>query len=561
MIKTGMTSDALFQRDPSRPAAMVAEVLIPVAVDQAYSYALGDLVLAPGDIVEVPLGPRLTVGVVWSVGPADRGQRDTAKLKAVKAKSDLPPLPDGLRELVDWVARWTLSPRGMVLRMCVRAPFSGEPAPPRFGVRATGRPASKPTPTRLRVLEAAVADGLQGKSALATSAGCTVAVVNALVADGALELAPMLVEAAVGRADPDHAVPNLSPRQAEVAASLVAAVEAKSFDVALLEGVTGSGKTEVYFEAVAAALRAGRQALILLPEIALTAQFLDRFTARFGVRPAEWHSSVGAKRRNLVWHAVASGDAKVVAGARSALFLPFTDLALIVVDEEHEAAYKQEDGVTYHARDMAVVRGRIAKAAVVLASATPSIETQVNARQGRYRHLELPARFGDRPMPRIAALDLKRDQPARGHWIAPGLERAVAETIGRGEQALLFLNRRGYAPLTLCRSCGHRFECPNCSAWLVEHRFRHQLVCHPLRPPGASARRLSRLRGDACADPVRAGHRTARRGGGGAVSRRARPRPVVRFPGRDGEAANRARCRRRRPLRHHHRHATRRQRA
>ena len=450
----------------------MAEVLIPVAVDQAYSYAVGELDLTTGDIVEVPLGPRLTHGVVWSVGPGD-----VTKLKPVQARAALPRLPDGLRALVDWVARWTLSPRGMVLRMCLRAPFSGEPAPPRHGVRLTGRAATRPTPARARVLEAA-ATGLHGKTALAAAAGCTVAVINALVADGALELAPMPLEAVVGVADPDHRVPKLSARQAEVAQHLVTAVEARRFGVSLLEGVTGSGKTEVYFEAVAAALRAGRQALILLPEIALTAQFLDRFAARFGVRPAEWHSSVGARRRNLVWHAVASGEAKVVAGARSALFLPFTDLALIVVDEEHEAAYKQEDGVSYHARDMAVVRGRIAAAAVVLASATPSIETQVNTRQARYAHLSLPSRYGERPMPAIRALDLKRDQPARGRWIAPGLERAVAETIARGEQALLFLNRRGYAPLTLCRSCGHRFECPNCSAWLVEHRFRHQLVCH-----------------------------------------------------------------------------------
>jgi primosomal protein N' (replication factor Y) len=463
----------LQQLDPQPEAVLVAEVLVPVAVDQAYSYRVGDLALAPGDLVEVPLGPRATVGVVWAVGPAHR-----AKLKAVTARSDLPPLPATLRTFVDWVANWTLSPRGMVLRMCIRAPLSGEASAPRVGVRATGRPPTKLTPTRQRVMDAAVEVGLVGKSVLAAAAGCTVAVVNALVVDGALEAAVIPAEPVAGRADPEHAAPRLSQLQGEAAASLVAAVESRTFAVSLLEGVTGSGKTEVYFEAVAAALRAGRQALILLPEIALTAQFLDRFAARFGTRPAEWHSSVGAKRRNAVWHAVADGEVGVVAGARSALFLPFRDLALIVVDEEHEAAYKQEDGVTYHARDMAVVRGRIERAAVVLASATPSIETQVNTRQGRYTHLRLPNRFGDRAMPTIAAVDLKRDQPSRGHWIAPPLERAIRETVGKGEQALLFLNRRGYAPLTLCRSCGHRFQCPNCSAWLVEHRFRHALVCH-----------------------------------------------------------------------------------
>ena len=463
--------------DPSVPPAtlalLIADVLVPVAVDQAYSYLVGELDLAPGDLVEVPLGPRATVGVVWSVGSGLGRQR----LKRVSARCDLPPLPDKLRAFVDWIAGWTLAPRGMVLRMCLRAPLSGEPAPARLGVRATGQAPSKPTPARDRVM-VALADRLVGKSALAAEAGCGVAVVNALLADGALELAPMPIEAVTRPPDPDHAPARLSDQQSAAALALVAAVERRAFEVSLLRGVTGSGKTEVYFEAIAAALRAGRQALILLPEIALTSQFLDRFAARFGTRPAEWHSAVGARRRNLVWHAVANGEAKVVAGARSALFLPFKDLALIVVDEEHEAAYKQEDGVTYHARDMAVVRGRIESVPVVLASATPSIETQVNSRQGRYRLLDLPGRFGDRPMPRITALDLKRTPPARGHWIAPGLEAAVKETIGKGEQALLFLNRRGYAPLTLCRSCGHRFQCPNCSAWLVEHRFRHALVCH-----------------------------------------------------------------------------------
>ena len=463
----------MLEQSEARPDVPLAEVLFPVAVDQAYTYLVGDVAIAPGDFVDVPLGSRTTIGVVWSIssGPAK------AKLKPIAGRRDLPPLPANLRAFIDWIARWTLSPRGMVLRMCVRAPFAAGPIAPRVGVRATGRQPSKLTPARERVL-AAAALGFTGKSALAAAATCSIAVVNALIADGVLETAPLPGAPIASAADPDHAAPKLSPLQSRAAEALVRSVSSRSFGVTLLEGVTGSGKTEVYFEAVAAALRAGRQALILLPEIALTAQFLDRFAARFGARPAEWHSAIGAKRRHLVWHAVASGEARVVAGARSALFLPFSDLGLIVVDEEHEAAYKQEDGVAYHARDMAVVRGRIEAAAVVLASATPSIETQVNTRQGRYAHLALPARFADRPMPRIAALDLKRDPPSRGHWIAPGLERAVKETVTRGEQALLFLNRRGYAPLTLCRSCGHRFQCPNCSAWLVEHRFRHALVCH-----------------------------------------------------------------------------------
>jgi primosomal protein N' (replication factor Y) len=248
--------------------------------------------------------------------------------------------------------------------------------------------------------------------------------------------------------------------------------------VTLLEGVTGSGKTEVYFEAVAEAVRQGRQALILMPEIALTAQFLDRFAARFGVSPATWHSGVTGRKRERLYAGIASGEVKVVAGARSALFLPYADLGLIVVDEEHETAYKQDDGVHYHARDMAVVRGRIENATVVLASATPSIESRVNVQRGRYRYVQLPERFGGRQMPQIRAVDLRRETIPKGRWLSPTLNLSIEDTLGRGEQVLLFLNRRGYAPLTLCRACAHRYECPNCSAWLVEHRFRRSLVCH-----------------------------------------------------------------------------------
>jgi primosomal protein N' (replication factor Y) len=242
--------------------------------------------------------------------------------------------------------------------------------------------------------------------------------------------------------------------------------------------VTGSGKTEVYFEAVAAALEKDRQVLILLPEIALTHAFLERFQDRFGAKPAEWHSDLAPRMREKVWRQVAEGTVRVVAGARSALFLPFRELGLIVVDEEHDPAYKQEDRVFYNARDMAVVRGHIAGFPVVLSSATPSVESRVNADQGRYRRVVLSARYAEAALPYIEAIDMRRAPPARGCFLSPVLIDHVQQTLERGEQSLLFLNRRGYAPLTLCRVCGHRFGCPVCSAWLVEHRFRGQLVCH-----------------------------------------------------------------------------------
>ena len=464
--------------DPQLEAAAgasVAHVLAPVAVDTAYSYRVpAGLRLRPGQFVEIPLGQRHTTGVVWAVdeGPGGGNLKSIAKLR------DWTPLRRPLLDFIDWVARWTLSPRGMVLRMAIRAPeVAGAPAP-RLGLRKTGKTPDRLTPARLRVLAALGDETRLAKSALAETAECGPGVIDGLVDDGALEVVALPSESIAPAPDPDFAPTRLEPDQAQAAQALVEAVESGAFSAILLEGVTGSGKTEVYFEAVAAALRAGRQALILLPEIALTAQFLDRFAARFGVRPAEWHSGVPARRRERLWGAVATGEARVVAGARSALFLPFAELGLVIVDEEHEGAYKQEEGVAYHARDMAVVRARLEGAPIILASATPSIETRVNAEQGRYRWLKLSARFGERSLPRLAAVDLRREGPPRGRWLSPRLIAGVEEGLARGEQSLLFLNRRGYAPLTLCRSCGHRFQCRNCAAWLVEHRFRRALVCH-----------------------------------------------------------------------------------
>jgi primosomal protein N' (replication factor Y) (superfamily II helicase) len=234
----------------------------------------------------------------------------------------------------------------------------------------------------------------------------------------------------------------------------------------------------VYLEAIAACLRAGRQALVLLPEIALSSQWLERFARRFGVAPAVWHSDLPSRVRRTTWRAVAAGQADVVVGARSALFLPFPDLGLVVVDEEHETAFKQEEGVIYHARDMAIVRARLCEAPAVLVSATPSLESVANVEAGRYARLHLPDRHAGAELPEIALIDLRATPPERGSFLAPPLLAEIAATLERGEQAMLFLNRRGYAPLTLCRACGHRMQCPNCTAWLVEHRSRRELQCH-----------------------------------------------------------------------------------
>ncbi|HEX2256659.1 MAG TPA: primosomal protein N' [Afifellaceae bacterium] len=464
-------------RQPAGSVSAVAQqlsVLVPVAVDRPYTYR-SDRPLAPGSLVVVPLGPRQVLGAVW---PAPPDAVDPAKLREVAHIYDAPPLPAELVRFVDWVADYTLAPRGMVLRMVLRAPGALELERPTIGVRLAGPPPERMTAARRRVLEAAH-DGLAwSKTGLAAAAGVSPGVVDGLVAQGTLELLAIPLRPVMAEPAPDHPHPALSPDQAAAAEGLAEMVRQGAYGAALLDGVTGAGKTEVYFEAIAEALRRGRQALVLLPEIALTGAFLDRFAARFGARPAEWHSGMTAKARARVWRGVADGSVTAVAGARSALFLPFRRLGLIVVDEEHDAAYKQEDGVAYHARDMAVVRAHLGGFPVVLSSATPSVESRVNADRGRYRHLLLPSRFGESVPPVIEAIDLRAEPPDRGRWLSPRLRDAVARNLVAGEQALLFLNRRGYAPLTLCRACGHRLTCPNCSAWLVEHRFRGVLACH-----------------------------------------------------------------------------------
>jgi primosomal protein N' (replication factor Y) len=459
-------------------AKRVVDVLVPVALDRAYSYRVPEtLELAPGDIVSVPLGAREATAVVWAENPKPNPRLDN-RLKDVEEKLEVPPLRPELRSFVEWVANYTLSSRGMVLRMCLRMGEHLGAERERVGVRLVGPPPQRKTVARERVL-ALLADGMvRGKSEAVREAGVSAGVIDGLIDEGTLETLVLPPAPVAEKPDPDFAVTDFSADQAAAAAALKATVAQGDYSVTLLDGVTGSGKTEVYFEAVADTIRAGRQSLILMPEIALTAQFLDRFAARFGVRPAEWHSELAPRKRARTWRAVADGDVSVVVGARSALFLPYADLGLIVVDEEHDQAYKQEDGVHYHARDMAVVRGHIARIPVVLSSATPSLETEVNARRGRYGRLALPERFGGQRMPSVEAIDLRRERPPPGRFISLTLAGVVKTALERGEQALFFLNRRGYAPLMLCRACGFRFSCPHCDAWLVDHRFRRQLVCH-----------------------------------------------------------------------------------
>lgn len=456
-------------------------VLLPLPLAEPYDYRVPEgMALAPGDVVEVPLGPRRVIGAVWGVG-GNEASVAFARLKPVARRFDVPALSAVQRRFVEWVAAYTMTLPGQVLRMALSVPAALEPPKPHLAYALKGDaeppPGFKLTEPRRRVLDLLAGGPPRTAAELAEEAACGTGVVRGLAEAGVLE--PVLLPPTrIDRPDWGRPGPVLSGAQAAAADALRARLAAGGYAAVLLDGVTGSGKTEVYFEAIAAALASGRQVLVLLPEIALSAQWLDRFAKRFGAAPAEWHSDLTGAARRDTWRAVAEGTARVVVGARSALFLPYPELGLVVVDEEHEQAFKQEESAIYHARDMAVARAHLGGVPVVLVSATPSLESLVNAESGRYAHVHLPGRHGGAVLPQVTLIDLRRDRPPARRWLAPTLKQALADTLAAGEQAMLFLNRRGYAPLTLCRACGHRLQCPNCTAWLVEHRLARTLQCH-----------------------------------------------------------------------------------
>jgi primosomal protein N' (replication factor Y) len=430
----------------------------------------------PGSVVIAPLGPRQLIGVAWE---ADRLQTEEVgdnRLRPLAGLADVPPVPAPLRRLVEWTADYYLSPLAAVLRMVLST--SAALAGPRqlIEYRPTGA-----TPARLTSQREQALGRIEGRQGtireLAAHAEVSDAVMRGLLNAGALERVEVDADQPFPEPNPDFAPPELNQEQLAASLSLKAAV-GQGFDPVLLDGVTGSGKTEVYFEAIAEAVRQGNQVLVLLPEIALTEPFLTRFKARFGCEPVTWHSDLRSSQRRRAWRAIAKGEARVIVGARSSLFLPYANLGLIVVDEAHEPSFKQEEGVQYHARDVAVMRGHFEEIPVILASATPAIETRNMVEIGRYRELKLTERHGLAGLPEIRAIDLTQDLPPRGRWLAPTLVSELQANLEAGEQSLLFLNRRGFAPLTLCRTCGHRFQCPNCTAWMVEHRLMHRLACH-----------------------------------------------------------------------------------
>ncbi len=453
-------------------------VLTTQPLDRALDYKAPEGGCFEGAFVEVPLGPRKVLGVVWGEG---EGGYDLAKVRSVIRVLDAAPMRADMAQFLTRAAEYTLTPMPAMLRLATRSPGLGDPP----SMRVIYRRGSVDAPDRwtsAREKVVAVLEEFGGLaftlSELAEMAGVSTSVVKGLVKQGVVAEEASPRDLPYPRLEPGKAKVDLTDEQQVATDALISGVASKAYGTTLLKGVTGSGKTEVYLEAVAACLEAGRQALVLLPEIALTAEFLNRVEDRFGARPAEWHSGVTMTERRRAWKMVAEGGAQLIVGARSALFLPFQDLGLIVVDEEHDTSYKQEEGVLYNARDMAVLRASLCSAQVVLASATPSLESWANADAGKYTRLTLTSRFGVAVLPEMQAIDMRGEDLPSNRWISDSLAGAVRARIAAGEQSLLFLNRRGYAPVTICRACGYQIGCDHCDARMVEHRFQKRLMCH-----------------------------------------------------------------------------------
>ncbi len=464
------------EQDHFDAGALVA-VLTTQPLDRLLDYRAPEGGCFLGAFVEVPLGPRRVLGVVWGPG---RGDFDLSRIRSIHRVLDAAPMRAEMRHFLGRVADYTLTPMPAMLRLATRSPGLGDPLSMRKVYRLGHTEPARMTDARRRVLDVLRDYGGLAFTLgeLAETAGVTSSVIKGLVKLDAVAEEQSPRDTPYPRLDPDLPGMTLTGDQAAAATQLCVAVRSGAYGTTLLKGVTGSGKTEVYLEAVAETLRRGRQALVLLPEIALTAEFLKRVQGRFGAMPAEWHSGVTMTERRRTWRMVGEGGAQLVVGARSALYLPFRDLGLIVIDEEHDSSYKQEDGVVYNARDMAVLRASLTSAQVILASATPSLESWANVEAGKYDRLTLASRFGAAELPDMSSIDMRTEDLPGNRWISPSLARETAARLEAGEQSLLFLNRRGYAPVTICRACGHQIGCDHCDARMVEHRFLKRLVCH-----------------------------------------------------------------------------------
>ena len=494
MDKTGKHADS------TKKASRRCQVAVPVPIRrghmQLYDYLAGPAKNCPaGTIVNVPLGGREVWGLLVSHNQTEDISSD--RLKPVIYLADVPALTDETMRFLSAVSRWTLAPFGPVMRLLLNTPSALLPPPLQtlYGLSGQKTDTTRLTPQRLRVINVLASAPPLPLTELAREAGVSSSVIKRLAEEGVLsQTSQPRAEKIEPTSISDYPLTTpykLTSTQQSIADNIDSL--SKCFGVHLIDGITGSGKTEVYFDQVIKQLNCGRQVLILLPEIALTSSWKARFEKWFGQEPSIWHSSVPSARRKLIWRQAISGQPMVVAGARSALFLPFSQLSLIVIDEEHDGSYKQEDQVSYQARDMAIMRAKIHSIPVILASATPSLESWIHAgcagiqttirgsdhaASPDWYHWGLTSRYGQANLPKVSLIDLRLSKPEVGKWLSSELLVAITARLEAGEQSLLFLNRRGYAPMTVCSSCGYRLTCHQCDSLLVTHKLAGRIQCH-----------------------------------------------------------------------------------
>ncbi len=450
-------------------------VLPSAPIDGLLDYRVSGSEVDTGSFVLVPLGPRKVVGVVWDKGD---GNFDPSRIRPIIKVLDVPGLDDNFRLFLEKVAEYNLVSLSSTLARLTRLPEPTEGPKVEKCCRWDGNLPSKMTPTREKVFKFLKPGREYPIKDVITEAGVGMDVLKRLESGGFIQFSEKLIKDEVPVFNLEGNTVELNDEQRSATEKIFCILDREEFSPILLKGVPGAGKTEVFLEVIARTLKEGKQVLVLLPEIALTSQIIKRFNDRFGVAPFEWHSSVSKVQKRKIWRMAGEGTAQLVVGARSALFLPFSNLGLIVVDEEHDSSYKQDSGIIYNARDMAVLRASLYKANIILVSATPSLESLVNVTRGKYERVDLLSRFGDATLPEIDIIDMKGETDTSGKWISGALIKEISDRLQKGEQSLLFLNRRGYAPITVCTNCGNQVGCTDCDARLVEHRYFNEMICH-----------------------------------------------------------------------------------
>ena len=480
---------------------MIAQVAVFTALDRLFDYEIPAALQAsirPGARVWVPWRSGALEGIVWSIVEEPRGPAERPRaLKALTQLVDAPPLDAQRLELARWIADYYVAAPGEVARLFL--PVGGA-AQSRSSVRLTdeGKRVVKLLDSPLespelgafskgeRGLLVLLRRGPRSREKLVLSSARAADELDSLIERKLATVAERVVTRGRRAAATDAPVPTieeaappiLTPAQAQAVAALEQALDGGSYAPFLLHGVTGSGKTEVYLRVIASALARDRRALVLVPEIALTPQLTARFEARFGGAVAVLHSGLSDRERQQAWGRLERGEAAIALGARSAVFAPQPALGVVVVDEEHDPSFKQDDGVRYHGRDVALRRARAAGAVALLGSATPSLETYAAGLDGRLRLLKLPERAAAAAMPPVEIIDLRVFLPGAGGFLSAPLAEAIKHTLAAGEQTILFLNRRGFSTFVLCRACGQTQRCNDCAVSLTYHRGADQLICH-----------------------------------------------------------------------------------